>query len=256
MPLRGVIFDMGGTLLSYHPSESEPQHGWQAMERLGADGLHAFLQSRGYTVPSLEQARAANFAVMARHWQQIGTDDTANPRLQDMLREVMLDWGLPPADVADGLLDAALRAYVTPVQAIVRPLPGAQELLTGLKARGLRRGLFSNTAWPGAFHMADLERWGLAPYLECAFFSADVAAWKPAPVVFQMALDALGLRPEEALYVGDHPYFDVYGAQQAGLRGVWVRSAEWALRQPDLEITPDAILDRLPDLLDVIESWL
>ncbi len=256
MPLRGVIFDMGGTLLSYHPPEAPPQGGWEAMEALGAEGLRSFLQARGYAVPTPEDARACNFAVMQRHWRQIGPDDSANPRLEEMLREVLLSWGLPPTALADGLLDEALQAYVTPVQAIVRPLPGAQALLAGLQARGLRRGLFSNTVWPGAFHLADLERWGLAQYLECAFFSADVAAWKPAPVVFQMALEALGLRPEEALYVGDHPYFDIHGAQQAGLRGVWIRSAEWALQERDLTVTPDATLERLPDLLDVIETWL
>lgn len=257
MPLRGVIFDMGGTLLSYHPPDAAPQRGWEGMEGLGAAALRDFVAERGYPVPSSEEARARNFAIMERYWRRMGQGEAVNPQLGVMIREVLTDWGVPDTALQDGLLEAAQAAYAAPVQAIVRPLEGAAETLATLKAQGLRIGLFSNTVWPGAFHMADLARWGLAEYLECAFFSADVAAWKPSARVFEMALDALELRPEEAVYVGDHPYFDVYGAQQAGLRGVWIRSDEWSLRQPEhMSITPDATLERLPDLLTVIEPWL
>ncbi len=47
MPLRGVIFDMGGTLLDYHP----PGAGWRGMEDLGAAGVYTFLHERGYALP-------------------------------------------------------------------------------------------------------------------------------------------------------------------------------------------------------------
>lgn len=257
MPLRGVIFDMGGTLLSYHPPDAAPQRGWEEMEALGAVALRTFLEERGFAVPSAEDARARNFAIMERYWRQMGRGEPVNPQLGVMLHEVMADWGVPADALQDGLITEAQAAYVAPVQAIVRPLEGAAETLAALRARGLRIGLFSNTVWPGTFHMADLAHWGLAEYLECALFSADVAAWKPAARVFEMSLQALDLRPEEAVYVGDHPYFDVYGAQQAGLRGVWIRSAEWALHQQlGIDIVPDATLERLPDLLTMVEPWL
>jgi putative hydrolase of the HAD superfamily len=144
---------------------------------------------------------------------------------------------------------------VAPIQAIVRPLEGAQTTLQALQAQGLKLGLFSNTVWPGAFHLEDLARWGLDVYLECAFFSADVGAWKPAPEVFEMTLRALGLQPEEAVYVGDHPLFDIYGAQRAGLRGVWIYGKEWEDYQSIDETVPDATVRRLPDLIDVLATW-
>jgi putative hydrolase of the HAD superfamily len=257
MPLRGVIFDMGGTLLTYHPPGADPRHGWEAMEALGADGLRAFLLARGYAVPPVEEARARNFAVMDRGWGRLGQDKRANPQLGPLLREVLLDWRLSPAALADDLIADAVVAYTGAVQRSVTPLDGAAETLAAIRERGLRVGLFSNTVWPGAFHMADLARWGMAQYLECAFFSADVAAWKPDAAVFHMALDALGLQPEEAAYVGDHPHADVYGAQQAGLRGVWLRNRVWTGQDfHGLIITPDATLNRLPDLLAVLEPWL
>jgi len=256
MALRGVIFDMGGTLLDYHPPAASAGEGWRAMENLGADALRTLLQERGYPVPPPEEARASVFAAMERQWRMVGEGKAVNPQLGPILREVLRDWGLPPGVADDGLIDSAVAAYVAPAQALVRPLPGAAETLAALRARGLRLGLFSNTVWPGAFHLEDLARWGLAEYLECAFFSADVGLWKPAPGVFRLVLDALELKPQEAVFVGDHPYFDVYGAQRAGLRGVLLQSAGWeAPPSGGPQITPDATVTGLAELLPLVEAW-
>ncbi len=257
MPLRGVIFDMGGTLLHFHPREAEPGQGWQEMENTGADALRLFLHEQGYAVPPADEARRLNFAVMLDHWRRMGEGEPVNPQLGPMLHQVMSAWGLPPAALENGLIEDAVAAYIAPVQAIIRPLEGAAETLRRLHERGLRLGLFSNTAWPGVYHLQDLARWGMMPYLECAFFSADVGIWKPRAAAFQMALEALDLQPEEAAYIGDHLYFDIYGAQQAGMRGIWLSSAEWpASHQRGLTITPDATLEKLADLPAVLEKWL
>lgn len=260
MALRGIIFDMGGTLLDYHPPTEDPKRAWQAMEDLGAEALYEFLAEQDYALPPLDEARAANFAIMLKHWQTVGRGDAANPRLLPVLVEVMKAWGVPPAGgsnpLVDGLAEEAMSAYIAPVQALVRPMPGAAETLAAVQEMGLRIGLISNTIWPGAFHLADLARFDLEDYLEVAFFSADVAAWKPDARVFRLALEALKLEAAEAVYVGDHPYFDVYGAQQAGLRGVWLRSEEWTdPAEFGYEITPDATLGHLPDLLAALAPW-
>ena len=69
-----------------------------------------------------------------------------------------------------------------------------------------------------------------------------------------MALDAMGLEPEQAAYVGDSLYFDVWGAQQAGLRGVWIEQPDPWLPE-GIEVTPDATVRELPELLDVARAW-
>jgi len=54
--------------------------------------------------------------------------------------------------------------------------------------------------------------------------------------------------------VGDSLYFDVWGAQQAGLRAVWIEQRHrW---MPDgLEATPDATIQSLAQLVTVVEQW-
>jgi len=251
MPLRGVIFDMGGTLLDYHP----PGAGWRGMEDLGAAGVYTFLKKQGYPLPPHQVALDTNFEIVSRHWRRVAQGEPVNPTLADILVEVITAWGMPQAHRSDGLLDGAVQAYVAAVQPFVRPLDGGQQVLAALHARGLRLGLVSNTVWPGITHRADLERWGLATYLEVMLFSADEGLWKPGAAIFNRALRALELQPGEAAYVGDSLYFDVYGAQQAGLKAIWVENQEMTAPL-SMTITPDAVIRRLSDLPDAIASWL
>jgi putative hydrolase of the HAD superfamily len=75
---------------------------------------------------------------------------------------------------------------------------------------------------------------------------------KPHPSVFAAALDAVGVDdPATAVYVGDRLHDDVFGAQQAGLRGVWRRSSS----VPGWDVEPDAVVDSLTELLDVLDAW-
>ena len=60
-------------------------------------------------------------------------------------------------------------------------------------------------------------------------FSSEVGVRKPDPRIFRRALDALGVEPENALFVGDRLYEDVLGAARAGMRTVqalWFRADE------------------------------
>ncbi|HVO69425.1 MAG TPA: HAD family hydrolase [Aggregatilineaceae bacterium] len=249
MTLHGVIFDLGGTLLHY----TAPGGSWEDTEKTGAKAVYDLLYEAGYPLPPLVQALATAWDQALAMWSRlIRTPDTSDLYLNRQLGLLARRWGvdgIPPE-----MLDALAGAYMAAIQSYVRPLDGAVDTLRGLRGRGLRTGLISNTIWPGSSHRRDLDRYGLTPYLDDQVFSADAGAWKPHRDIFEMELTALALKPEEAIFVGDSLYFDVWGAQQAGLRGVWIeQKVRWL---PDgLEVTPDAIIQNLPELLDVIETW-
>ncbi len=52
--------------------------------------------------------------------------------------------------------------------------------------------------------------------------SQDVCAYKPDPKIFHAALEQMGVRPHQAIHVGDSLHSDVSGASQVGIATVWV----------------------------------
>ncbi len=76
------------------------------------------------------------------------------------------------------------------------------------------------------FTEPEIEMLKLTWFFDHIFISSDYGFRKPDPRYFGMAIEALGVKPNEAVYVGDNPYRDLYGAKKAGMRMVLVRSSE------------------------------
>lgn len=118
-------------------------------------------------------------------------------------------------DIGDTLVRAA--AAGTPVTDLVaQPLDGALPTLRAL-ARQHRLGAVTDTAVMTA---ADVRRAlagsGLDELLEVIVTSFDVGVAKPDPTGLRAVLDALGVRPADALFVGDHDV-DAGAAAAAGV---------------------------------------
>jgi len=93
--------------------------------------------------------------------------------------------------------------------------------LSRLRNAGLRLGVVSNS--DGRVEEA-LEAAGLRQYFDVIVDSALAGVEKPDPGIFHAALDALGVSPEEALYVGDLYDVDVVGARAAGMDAILLGS--------------------------------
>jgi len=102
-------------------------------------------------------------------------------------------------------------------------------LLESLREHGLKLGLVSNAFDPPDLLHRDLAQFGIAERVDVALFSSEVGRRKPDPEIFQRALDALGVAPAEALFVGDTLATDIAGAKALGMRtcqAVWFRADE------------------------------
>ena len=78
--------------------------------------------------------------------------------------------------------------------------------------------------------------------------SAVVGVRKPDPRIFSLGVEALGLKPEEVIVVGDSIDKDIIPARQAGCQTVWFRGEGWT-DDPVDESVPDRIITDLRDLL-------
>jgi putative hydrolase of the HAD superfamily len=92
---------------------------------------------------------------------------------------------------------------------------GTVDVLRELKRRGHRLAVISNA--DGTVE-ALLESEGLLPHFELVVDSGSVGVEKPDPRIFRMALERMGMAPEDAVYVGDVYEIDVVGARAAGMR--------------------------------------
>jgi phosphoglycolate phosphatase/AHBA synthesis associated protein len=104
--------------------------------------------------------------------------------------------------------------------ASLRVDPESRPLLEALRGRGLRVAVVTNT--PGELARRTLAAAGLEP--ETVVGADEVARAKPAPDIVHEACSRLGVRPAEALVVGDSRY-DREAAAAAGASFVGVGAA-------------------------------
>jgi putative hydrolase of the HAD superfamily len=122
------------------------------------------------------------------------------------------------------------------------------DALTGLaawRAAGIGLGLVTNG---DASHQRDkIARHGLASYFGVIVIEGEFGVGKPDAAVYRHALRVLDARAEDTCMVGDHLDFDVAGAQQLGVQGIWIDRAGAGLPER-CAVRPDRIIRSLTEL--------
>lgn len=91
--------------------------------------------------------------------------------------------------------------------------------------------------------------------LEYATGQTATVIGKPSLGFYQLALDALELRPDQVLMVGDDLEADIGGAQALGMRGILVRTGKFRPQQlAQSQVQPDAVLDSIADLPTFLDT--
>jgi putative hydrolase of the HAD superfamily len=241
--LKAVIFDLGGTLLHYESAEADiielNKRGFAALYRhLSANGQVALPEATFLTTVTSRATAAWRAALASLRGASVETP----------LKAVLAAMGV---SLTDDEWQAARRAFFAPIRQTVAPRKMARYTLQALKERGMALGLLSNTFWAGDIHDADLARFGLLDLLPTRLYSCDTGRLKPHPEAFQVALTALGVEPNEAVYVGDRLKTDVEPARKVGLWGVLIKVSFRDERSENM--MPDATISELPELINLLE---
>jgi len=80
--------------------------------------------------------------------------------------------------------------------------------------------------------------------------SAVVGVRKPDPRIFAMGVEALGLRPEEVLVVGDSLKKDILPAESIGCRVAWLKGKGWT--DDEDAVTHPSMIKKLSDLSNAV----
>jgi putative hydrolase of the HAD superfamily len=203
MELRAVLFDIDDTLYSTTAfADQARRQSAEALRRLGvAYPTHLLLRE-------LEEIIAEFSSNDGRHYNRL---------LQRLPRRSVE--GLNPAILVAG----AIRAYHETKLTHLIPFPDILPALRSLARTELIRGIV--TAGLEIKQAEKLLRLGIYEWLtpSAIFISDQIGVSKPNPKLYRRACDELGVRPEEAMYVGDNATTDVDPANAIGMVTVLCR---------------------------------
>lgn len=228
--IKGVIFDYGGTIDSRGVHWSEVI--WDGYQAAGVPvGKPTFREA--YVFAERELARTRH--ILPHH--------TFADLLLIKMR-IELQW------LADqsGLSADAAELWAKPVadycyDAAKNSIADARPVLDALHERYpmvLVSNFYGNVE-------SVLEDFDLRRYFRSIIESAVVGVRKPDPQIFRLGVDALGLRPEEVLVVGDSYKKDIVPAESLGCRVAWLKGKGWTADE-DAQMHP-SIIASLSELL-------
>ena len=211
---RAVLFDLDGTLLDTLPGL--------------AASVNAVLRAHGLPERTLDEIRAFVGNGVRRLIARSAEGGESRPDYETLLADYRAHYA---AHAAEGS----------------SPYPGIPELVAALRKRGVKLAVVTNKD-------EDVSRTLIEKFFPSAFDAVCGGSagrpTKPDPASPRAALAALGVAPEDALYVGD----TAVDADTARAAGVPLRLCSWGFRaRGDLEpLGP--VIDSPSEILDVFES--
>jgi putative hydrolase of the HAD superfamily len=243
---RAVIFDYGHTLLDFAPAEDNLLECYSRVREMLTAEASRDLPEASQLVEALSRRVVAMVEESYRN-AELEELDIVN-LFATALRSLGLDLR---HDLIRQIAEMEHRALVS---RLVVP-PENLEVLKTLRDTGLRIGLVSNAHFLPELMREDVERLGIAQYVDDAVFSAEIGVRKPHPAIFLKVLKELGVQPAEAIFVGDRVRDDIGGAKGLGMRGVLTRQFRRE-EVGDGAVPPDRIIERLPELVPYVRSQL
>jgi putative hydrolase of the HAD superfamily len=207
MMIKAVFFDLYQTLVHYQPSQEELEAA--ALKSLGIDTTAAALRRPMLTAnefiyqqiavkPLSRRTREETMALYSEYQRivlkeaGIATDEKIVLRLLVMMQQAKMDLVL---------------------------FDDVMATLDDIRKRGFKLGLISNIEQ----NMKEtLDKLGLSARLDIIVTSQDAGFSKPKPEIFRYALEKAGVKPDEAVYVGDQYQVDIVGAKGAGMQGILI----------------------------------
>lgn len=231
---KAILFDMDDTLIEFASSAGPC---WKAVCGRFAPECDGVTSER--LLAALDAYRTWYWSDPERH--RIGRLNMAAAR-REVIAGAFRNLGLDRPALIDPMADA----FAEKRAEALRLFPEAIDVLRDLRSLSIRLALITNGE--RGEQRAKIDRFGLAPYFDHIQVEGAFGAGKPDERVYRHALDQIAVRPADAWMVGDNLEWDVWGAQQTGVRGIWRDVAGTGL-PPTSPVQPDRIIRSLTELI-------
>jgi putative hydrolase of the HAD superfamily len=212
VPGRAIFFDLYGTLIDIRTDEDDP-----AVYATLAQYL-AYFQVRMAPGELQQQYRSRVRAALAQSVERYPEADVYEI-FRDLTSGAPGLGSLSNARVADpdGLALSTAVLYRALTRRSFGVFPDVHQTLERLQAK-YWLGLISDAQW--VFTDPELAMTDLARFFPVRVLSSHVGVKKPDARIFAEAMRAVGVTPEDSVYVGDNPERDLAGARNAGMKCV------------------------------------
>jgi putative hydrolase of the HAD superfamily len=242
--IKAVLFDMGGTIQTFwHTPELRLKATPGIQQRLLAAGID--LQLDNQHLYEVVAAGLENYHV----WSMETLDELPAQRVW---REFILQDFEASARLS-GPAAEDLMFYVETNYYTREMRPEIPSTLEAIRKMGLKIGLISNAGSQGQVS-ANLREYGIIDYFDPIVISCVYGRRKPDPSIFHYAARLLNTPASECAYVGDRINRDIVGARRAGYGLAIQIQHDFKHGETDEGATPDVVIRKMTQLLDVLRS--
>ena len=244
MTIRAVFFDMGGTIETFrYTHELRLKAILEIQQHLQGAGIDLHLSDEKlYEVISSGLDRYKRWSIQSleelpplRVWSEFvfTEQDLELDRLAPIAEDLMFL-------IETRFYDRAMR-------------PEMPVVLEAIRQMDLKIGLISNVNSRGQVP-TNLKAYGIFQYFDPIVLSSEYGRRKPDPAIFHHAARLANVPASTCLYIGDRVVRDINGAQRAGYGMSVLIRHDFEHGESDEGATPDAVIDNMTELLDILRT--
>ena len=199
--IKGVIFDIDGTLYSYADND-----------KIATKFLCEFAEKNfGIDAENFLKAYGEGRRIVKERLTDGGSRHSRVLFLQTTLELL----GKNPFRYIKEMYEIYWDNFLNGMQ----PFDGAVEFIRKLKDNGIKTAICTDMT--AQIQYRKINRLGLCEYMDFMVSSEETGLEKPSPVMFNLALKKLGVKADEAAYFGDSLERDIEGAANVGIKPFW-----------------------------------
>jgi putative hydrolase of the HAD superfamily len=240
MIIRGIIFDVNGTLIDILTDESDEGIYRAIGHFLSYQGIYLHRgEVRDLYAQILDKQRRASPEVYfefdaVQAWRELL--ELSPGAVAALAPEKLTQMPLFLAEMYRGISRRRLRLY-----------PEVRDVLDEMHSR-FKLAVLSDAQ--SAWARPELRAVGIDSYFDPIVISGDYGFRKPDRRLFEITLAGMRLAAEDVVFVGDDMYRDIFGAGQLGMKTVFF-APDRVIRHSD-GVDPDYIIYRFAELPQAI----
>jgi len=244
MVIKGLIFDVNGTLTDIHTDEWNDDVYRVVSNLLSYQGILLGANAIRESYFKIIEGQKAACGERQPEFDVVGIfREILSRHLTDFTRH------LPPEKLAQ-LPRLLAEAHRAASRYKLQLYPGVEDTLRRLLPK-YHLAVVSDAQ--SAFAVPELNAVGLLGYFDPVVVSGDLGYRKPDKRIFEKALTAMNMGPSEVVFVGNDMNSDIFGAQRMGLKTVFFRSNQGSQKKEGVK--PDYIIYEFPELLNALRFF-